>query len=78
MLTPDQLRRRARHLLSMAVKAREGGDEETADQLVSWVSELFKHAAHQEAARHTKAGKHSLPDVARSRSGDGKSRGLFH
>ena len=40
--------------MSMAVKAREGGDEETADQLVSWASELFKHAAYQEAAQHTR------------------------
>lgn len=78
MLTPDQLRRRARHLLSLAVKARDGGDEETADQLVSWASELFKHAAHQEGSRRTRADEHPLPDAAQSRGGGGKSRDLFH
>lgn len=78
MLTPDQLRRKARHLLSLAVKARDIGDEETADQLVSWASELFKHAVHQEGSRRTRADEHSLPGAAQSRNDDGKSRGLFH
>lgn len=48
MLTANESRRRANNLLSMAVRARDGGDEETADQLVLSASELFKQAAQQE------------------------------
>ena len=76
MLTPDQLRRRARRLLSMAVKTRDGGDEETADQLVLWASKLFKEA--QEGSPAPGAGEHSLPEVSQSRNEPGKSRDLFH
>ena len=48
MLTADESRRRARNLLSVAITAREAGDEEGADQLVLLASELFKQAAQQE------------------------------
>lgn len=78
MLTPDQLRRRARHLLSMAVKAREAGDEETADQLVLWASELFRQATRQEGSRAAGAYQHAMPDAAQGWSDGGKSRGLYH
>ena len=77
MLTRDQLRRRARHLLSMAVKARDGGDEETADQLVLWASELFKEAS-QEGSSAPAADERPLPDAAQSPGDAGKSRDLFH
>jgi len=77
MLTREQLRRRARHLLSMAVKARDGGDEETADQLVLWASELFKEAS-QEGPPGRGADEQPLPDATQSPSDAGKSRDLFH
>ena len=48
MLTASESRRRARNLLSVAVTAREAGDEEAADQLVLLASQLFKQAAQQE------------------------------
>ena len=76
MLTPDQLRRRASHLLSMAVKARDGGDEETADQLVLWASELFKEA--QEGSPPRAADEQPSPDVAQGPNDAGKSRDIFH
>jgi hypothetical protein len=56
----------------MAVKARDGGDEETADQLVLWASELFKEASHPEGSPTPEADEQPLPDVA------GKNSDLFH
>lgn len=51
MLTANDSRRRASNLLSMAVMAREAGDDEAADQLVVLASELFTQAARQEQPR---------------------------
>lgn len=48
MLPANESRRRARNLLSVAVTAREAGDEEAADQLVLLASELFKQAAQRD------------------------------
>jgi hypothetical protein len=61
----------------MAVKARDGGDEETADQLVLWASELFKEAS-REGSPAPGVGEQPLPDAAQSPNNAGKSRDLFH
>lgn len=47
MLTAKESQGRARNLLLRAIRAREGGDEETADQLVLLASQLFKQRSHQ-------------------------------
>jgi hypothetical protein len=60
MLSSDQSRRRAGRLLSMAIKARDTGDEATADQLVLWASELIKQSVQQEFARPTRPCEHAL------------------
>jgi hypothetical protein len=64
MLSSDQSRRRATRLLSIAIKARDKGDEETADQLVLWASELIKQSVQQELAQPTRPYAHPLPDRA--------------
>jgi len=61
----------------MAVKARDGGDEETADQLVLWASELFKEAS-REGSPAPGTDAQPLSDAAQSPSDAGKSRDLFH
>jgi hypothetical protein len=60
MLSASQSREKAKHLLELAINARERHDEDTADQLLFWASEVLVQATRQEHSQPNASQAHSL------------------